>query len=31
LRREQPAVFRATTSFLPQGRELVVTAQRLDG
>ena len=31
LRRDQPAVFRATTSFLPQGRELVVTAQRLDG
>lgn len=31
LRRDQPAVFRATTPFLPQGRELVVTAQRLDG
>jgi len=31
LRSEQPAVYRATTTFLPQGRQLVVTAQRVDG
>jgi hypothetical protein len=31
LRREQPAVYRVTTTFLPQGRQLVVTAQRVDG
>jgi hypothetical protein len=30
LRSEQPAVYRATTTFLPQGRQLVVTAQRID-